>query len=375
MFPRRPLQLPRLRAISTSFIKTSSRSYHPNHLYPGQKLHPQLIPLLTTLSTSSTSSSTIRPNDIWKVLFTAIGPRDPVSTTNLKSFSEIHSDLLARDTAVLAIVPGTDKATKQWLKDIAKSSGRFQDRPLELQGEVSSRLLGFPVIADPSYTLLKRLGFVEGEQPHTLLHILDPTHTIRLTTLLPPSIGINALDIVRTLHALQTSDDYDILIPSDWSPGKDALMPIGRLRKSSGVEALKRDMEVAGVSLEPGTDPDEGVIRDRDDEGEVIYHRDELEAEYENRVVDTMPPGEVWEVLPYLRYVRIDDSVENSNSIIGYERMRTDLLRSFEKFKVNKVEKRREEAQKEWEQTRSQREKTVMELLREAEKGRLPPRK
>ncbi|KAK6342356.1 hypothetical protein TWF718_007756 [Orbilia javanica] len=371
MFLRRtPLR--RLRASFLTPQTSSSRSYHPTHLYPGQKLHPHLIPLLETISTTSTA---VRSNDIWKVLFTAIGPRDPVSTTNLKSFSEAHSDLLERDTAVLAIVPGSDKATKSWLKDIAKSTGQFQDRPLDLEGEVSSRILGFPVIADPNYTLLKRLGFLEGEKPHTLLHILDPTHTIRLTTLLPPSVGINTLDIIRTLHALQTSDDYDILIPSDWTPGKDALMPVNRLRTPAGIEALKRDMETTKLPQESLTDIDDGIIRDRDDEGELIY-RDELEEEYENRVVDnSMPPGEVWEVLPYLRYVRIDDSVDNSNSIIGYERMRGDLIRSFEKYKFDKVEKRREEVNKKDKESRSLRERTVMELLREAERGRLPGKK
>ncbi|KAF3173268.1 hypothetical protein TWF225_005537 [Orbilia oligospora] len=369
--PRTPLR--RLRAISTSPLTTSLRSYHPTHLYPGQKLHPNLIPLLNTISPSSTTA--VRSNDIWKVLFTSIGPRDPVSTTNLKSFSEVHTDLLERDTAVLVIVPGTDKATKSWLKDIAKSTGGFQDRPIDLEGEVSSRVLGFPVIADPNYTLLKRLGFLEGEKPHTLLHIIDPTHTIRLTQLLPPSLGINTLDIVRTLHALQTSDDYDILIPSDWVPGKDALMPINRLRNPAGVQALKRDMEATNLQGSSNLDIDDGLLRDRDDEGELIY-RNELEEEYENRVVDnSMPPGEVWEVLPYLRYVRIDDSVDNSNSIIGYERMKGDLIRSFEKFKYEKGEKRREEGKKEAEKARSQRERTVMELLREAERGRLPRKK
>lgn len=280
--------------------------------------------------------------------------------------------MLERDTAVLAIVPGTDKTTKSWLKDIAKSSGKFQDRPLDLEGEVSSRLLGFPVIADPNYTLLKRLGFLEGESPHTLLHIIDPTHTIRLTSLLPPTLGINTLDIVRALHALQTSDDYDILIPSDWTPGKDALMPTNRLRSPAAIQALKRDMQHS-ANL-PDLDLEDGVIRDRDDEGDVIYR--ELEEEYENRVVDnSMPPGEVWEVLPYLRYVRIDDSVDNSNSIIGYERMKGDLIRSFEKYKFEKGEKRREEAARKEKEGRSQRERTVMELLREAERGRLPGRK
>ncbi|KAK6518764.1 Peroxiredoxin-6 [Arthrobotrys conoides] len=372
LLPRTPLR--RLRAIPTLLSTTSSRSYHPTHLYPGQKVHPNLIPLLNTISPSSTT--TVRSNDIWKVLFTATGPRDPVSTTNLKSFSEVHTDLLERDTAVLVVVPGTDKATKSWLKDIAKSSKAFQDRPIDLEGEVSSRVLGFPVIADPNYTLLKRLGFLEGEKPHTLLHIIDPTHTIRLTQLLPPTLGINTLDIVRTLHALQTSDDYDILIPSDWIPGKDALMPINRLRTPAGIQALQRDMaETPNLPGSSGIDSDDGLLRDRDDEGELIY-RSELEEEYENRVLDnSMPPGEVWEVLPYLRYVRIDDSVENSNSIIGYERMRGDLIRNFERFKFEKGEKKEEGRKKEAERTRSQREKAVMELLREAERGRLPRKK
>ncbi|KAK6331328.1 hypothetical protein TWF730_004410 [Orbilia blumenaviensis] len=369
--------LPRLRLISTPsrISRLISRSYHSSHLYPGQKPHPQLLPLLNTLSPST--SSIARQSDIWKIIFTGVA-KDPVSTTTLKSFSELHEDLLARDTAILAIVPETEKVTKQWLKDIARSSGKYSDRPLDLQGEVSSRILGFPVIADPDYVLLKRLGFAEGEGQHTLVQILDPKNIIRHTAILPQSIGVNTLDTVRTLHALQTVDDYDILIPADWTPGRDALMPIGRHRTPAAVEALKRDLESSSTdardqNLDFLEDMEEGVIRDRDDEGEIMYHPEELDADYKAQVLDnTMPPGETWEVLPYLRYVRIDDSVENSNSVIGYERMRTDLMRSFERYKAETFEKQRQKAVKEDEKSRSRREKAVMELLREAERGRLP---
>ncbi|KAF3914312.1 hypothetical protein AA313_de0201362 [Arthrobotrys entomopaga] len=226
---------------------------------------------------------------------------------------------------------------------------------LEPTDQVSSRVLGFPVIADPHYGVHKRLGFVGEPDPppaynqvaekiiptHNLLYIISPDHTIRLTQVLPSTLGFNVLDVIRSIHALQTVDDYDVLMPADWSPGRDAVMPVGRKRTKAAVARLQRDVPSAAEPLAPAG-VEAGVIRDKDEDGLEYYE----EGEYQEEVLDKMPPGEVWEVLPYLRYVRIDDRVENSASVIGYEKMRTDLLKSFERFKSEQAEKRHSESER-----------------------------
>ncbi|KAF3904397.1 hypothetical protein ABW21_db0203018 [Orbilia brochopaga] len=256
-----------------------------------------------------------------------------------------------------------------------------------------SRILGFPVIADPHYSLHQRLGFKDPseEQPkwastkeyhtpaHHLLHIIGPDHIVRFTQVLPDRIGFNVLEIVRTIHAIQTAEDYDILMPADWTPGRDALMPVDRKRDKRGIAALKRDVESQSAPITPlitnPEDPeDDGkALRDRDEDGEIDINEsnldqilddhkrkmDEERAALEEDQEERMPPGEVWEVLPYLKYVRIDDRVDNTASVIGYENMRTDLLRTFERFKTEKEKQNRVSTEK---LRREQKEKDLRKL-------------
>ncbi|KAJ6256429.1 hypothetical protein Dda_8930 [Drechslerella dactyloides] len=380
---------PRRFNINPNLSRTSVRYSHrikpkldPHYVFPGQQIHPDLVPLLRNLVSPFTSAA-LPHTHIWKILFTAKQPRDPVSTTNLKAFSEHCQDLLARDTAIVCLVPGQDPPIKWWLSDIVRSMDN-PDLELDLLTETrkgaSSRILGFPVISDQHYSIHQRLGFkgprdglpkwappVEYKAPdHHLLHVIGPDNIVRFTQVLPTHIGFNVLEIVRTVHALQTAEDYDILIPADWTPGRDALMPVDRKRQKKGIEALKRDVESQSAPATPLiTNPDDPeddgkALRDRDEDGEIEINEtnieqildehkrklDEEQAAQEEDQDERIPPGEVWQVLPYLKYVRIDDSVDNTASVIGYENMRTDLLRSFERFKVEKDEKNKEEKER-----------------------------
>ncbi|KAF3927893.1 Peroxiredoxin-6 [Dactylellina cionopaga] len=342
--------LPPRRAISSISFLATIRAYHApltpetRHLYPGEKLNSDVVPLVDKLVTPF-SSGTLPLRDIWKVVFTASRARDPVSSTNLKSFAEYRDDLLARDTVAICLVPGQTRLAREWVGDIVRSSGLDEDLISDHKDAIATTALGFPVIADPFYKIHQQLGFIprlslapEKESttpPHHLLHIISPDNTIRLTQILPSTIGFNVLDIVRTIHALQTADDYDILMPADWTPGKDALMPVGRMRRKEAVAKMQSEVESAAAPLAP-EGVEGSVLRDKDEDGEEFLE----EGEYEEEVIERMPPGETWEVLPYLRYVRIDDRVDNSASVIGYENMKTDLLRAFEKFKEEKAEKK-----------------------------------
>ncbi|KAF3929379.1 Peroxiredoxin-6 [Dactylella cylindrospora] len=324
---------------SRFYTQGSSKRQCPSHRYPGQKIHDELISVIKK------RTSLHKADQKWKVIFTCHKAFDPVSTTNVKSFGEHRHDFLARDAEVVAIVASTDKDATKWIENIEDLVQDQQgvDRGVDGGAEGGRGFIFCPVISDPQLSIHHQLGFVESElgstpegaksRPpplqHHLLHIIDPDYNVKLTQTLPISIGFNVLDVLRTLYALQTSEDYDILIPSDWSPGKDALMPVGRRRSSAGINALKLDTGVDDDAEQEG-----GILPIADEGNSLSEDGQELAMDGER-----MPPGDVWKVLPYLNYVRIDNSVDNSASVIGYERMRTDLLRSFERFKADKEEK------------------------------------
>ena len=55
--------------------------------------------------------------------------------------------------------------------------------------------------------------------------IVDPKDKIRAMFFYPMNVGRNIGEIERTLVALQTADKQEVLIPANWQPGGDVLLP------------------------------------------------------------------------------------------------------------------------------------------------------
>jgi len=55
--------------------------------------------------------------------------------------------------------------------------------------------------------------------------IVDPKNKIRAIFYYPINVGRNLGEIERTLVALQTADKQQVLIPGNWQPGDDVLVP------------------------------------------------------------------------------------------------------------------------------------------------------
>lgn len=55
--------------------------------------------------------------------------------------------------------------------------------------------------------------------------IIDPNKKIRLIMLYPASTGRNTAEILRAIDSLQMADKKGIVTPIDWTVGEDVIVP------------------------------------------------------------------------------------------------------------------------------------------------------
>jgi len=70
--------------------------------------------------------------------------------------------------------------------------------------------------------------------------IVDPQRKVRVTLTYPPSVGRNIDEILRTIDALQLTDQQPVATPVNWLPGEDIVVS----PKLSDADAAERFTDV-----------------------------------------------------------------------------------------------------------------------------------
>jgi peroxiredoxin (alkyl hydroperoxide reductase subunit C) len=71
--------------------------------------------------------------------------------------------------------------------------------------------------------------------------IIDPDDRIRSMNFYSDNTGRNFDEILRTLQALQISDDHNVLTPADWKPGEEVMIPSPATMKEAHKLESKND--------------------------------------------------------------------------------------------------------------------------------------
>lgn len=81
--------------------------------------------------------------------------------------------------------------------------------------------LKFPMIADTSKSLAKKLGILEKENKiaYRATYIIDPEGVIQHISINGLNVGRNVKEVIRLLDAFQTGE----LVPCNWEPGQKTL--------------------------------------------------------------------------------------------------------------------------------------------------------
>ena len=85
----------------------------------------------------------------------------------------------------------------------------------------------FPIVADLNKTISKDYGVLLKKEGIALrgLFILDKEGVIHHSTINNLPLGRNVDEVLRTLDALQFTEEHGEVCPANWNPGDDAMKP------------------------------------------------------------------------------------------------------------------------------------------------------
>ncbi|WP_136689732.1 peroxiredoxin [Halorhabdus amylolytica] len=140
----------------------------------------------------------------WVVLFSHPGDFTPVCTSEFVAFEDRREEFEARDANLIGLSVDRVHSHLKWVDWIEE----------ELGVEI-----GFPIIADESGRVGEQLGMIQsgaGTSTVRAVFVIDPEGVVRQVLYYPEEIGRNIDEILRSLDALQKSDDEGVATPANW---------------------------------------------------------------------------------------------------------------------------------------------------------------
>jgi len=150
----------------------------------------------------------------WLILFSHPADFTPVCTTEFIGFAEIYPQLKEMNTELLGLSIDSVYSHIAWVRNIKEKMG------VEIP---------FPVIADLNKDVATKYGMVMPGESNTetsrCVFIIDDKQIVRAMIYYPLTTGRNMDEILRTMQALQTSDNHGVATPANWRPGDKVIVP------------------------------------------------------------------------------------------------------------------------------------------------------
>jgi len=144
----------------------------------------------------------------WLVFFSHPADFTPVCTSEFIAFAHAYERFQALQCDLLALSIDSLFAHIAWVRSIRDRFGVT---------------IPFPIIEDPSMVIASAYGMIHPESADSSTvrasFIIDPQGIIRLITWYPMSTGRSIEEILRTVEALQISDEASVATPEGWNSG------------------------------------------------------------------------------------------------------------------------------------------------------------
>ncbi|OLZ39309.1 peroxiredoxin [Natrinema saccharevitans] len=140
----------------------------------------------------------------WLVLFSHPGDFTPVCTSEFVAFEQRREEFEDLNAELLGLSVDRVHSHIKWTEWIA------ENLDVDIQ---------FPIIADDQGTVAQQLGMLHpgaGTATVRTVFVIDPEGAVRLRLTYPMEIGRNIDEVLRSLRALQKSDDDGVAAPADW---------------------------------------------------------------------------------------------------------------------------------------------------------------
>lgn len=150
----------------------------------------------------------------WLVFFSHPADFTPVCTSEFLAFAKLHSDFQAIGCDLLGLSVDSLFSHVAWVKAIRDAFGVA---------------IPFPIAEDPSMAIasaygMLRPGAVDSATVRSCF-IIDADGIIRMMAAYPMTTGRNVSEILRTVRALQTTDEHNVFTPECWKPGEAIIRP------------------------------------------------------------------------------------------------------------------------------------------------------
>lgn len=150
----------------------------------------------------------------WVILFSHPADFTPVCTTELSGFANRKNEFEALNTKLIGLSIDSIHSHLAWVNNVKEKTGVYLD---------------FPIIADIDMKVAKMYGMLQPNESETAavraVFFIDPYLKIRLVMYYPLNVGRNMDEILRSLEALQTSDEYKVALPLNWKKGDKVIVP------------------------------------------------------------------------------------------------------------------------------------------------------
>jgi peroxiredoxin (alkyl hydroperoxide reductase subunit C) len=184
------------------------------------------IPLIGEEAPSFTASSTKGtihfPSDYgnnWKILFSHPADFTPVCTSELLELAAMQEDFAKLNVNLVVISTDALVLHQSWVRSMDELISKSN----------SSVKIDFPLIDDNDDIVSRKYGmispFVDPKKTVRGVFIIDANNKIQAIFFYPKYVGRNLEEIKRTIIALQTAQRESVLMPVNWKPGGDVLIP------------------------------------------------------------------------------------------------------------------------------------------------------
>ncbi len=140
----------------------------------------------------------------WFILFSHPADFTPVCTTEFVAFAKRYEDFKKLNTELIGLSVDSTFSHIKWVEWIKEKLG------VEIP---------FPIIADPTGEVAKKLGLLHAQSAtHTVraVFIVDDEGIVRAILYYPQEVGRNIDEILRLLKALQLSKKHGRAVPANW---------------------------------------------------------------------------------------------------------------------------------------------------------------
>jgi peroxiredoxin (alkyl hydroperoxide reductase subunit C) len=155
----------------------------------------------------------------WKIIFSHPKDFTPVCSSELLELAHQQQDYEKLGANIVVISTDVLDSHISWKTALEGVSYKGR-QPVKIN---------FPLIEDNSMKISNSYGMIHSPSSVSMnirgVFFIDPENKVRAIQFYPMEVGRNMDEIKRTLIALQTNYNKHVILPANWQPGNDVMLP------------------------------------------------------------------------------------------------------------------------------------------------------